>query len=133
MERSNWIIRVIGALVLVGLLVAGGYAVYQAGFAQGVHAELPQGATAPLDGNPYYGYPHFGFWPFFGFGIFFKILLFIFLFFIITRVFFFGMWAMAGGPRRHWRGGWHRNGWWHEDDEDEDEEEPKRRNLKTKK
>jgi hypothetical protein len=117
-------IRFVGALILIGLLVASGYAVYQAGFAQGAVAQLPPGdavgRVAP------YPYPHYGFYPFFGFGLFFKIAIFFFLFFFVSRLLMFGAWALMGGPRgKYWRRGWgHHPGWhWHDDEGKEEDPE----------
>lgn len=134
MVRGSWFLRFIGALILIGLLVAGGNAVYQAGFAHGAVAQLAEGATAPVTAFQQYGYPHFGFFPFFGAGIFVRIIVFMFIFFFIMRMIFFGSWALAGGPgRRHMHRGWHRHGWWDGDEEDEEEEKPKRKTSKVRK
>src|SRR5512146_2823431 len=94
--------RVLLTLLLVGLLVAGGVALYQLAFSQGYQA----GAIASGDGGSnvqpaYPGYWHgwggfgfpFFFWPF---GLFLGIGFIFFLFFIVG-----GLFRMGG--RRHWR------------------------------
>lgn len=116
------VLRVIGLLLLVGLIAGGGFMAYKAGVAQGVSqapavataisqaAENGQGAPIPpmMYNHEFgygYGYPtmynrhHFGFFP--G-GICFSIF-FLFLFFGFLKIIFFrGM--------RH--GGHHRHGPW---------------------
>ncbi len=105
------VLRVIGVLLLLGLLVGGGYMAYKAGVAQGI-TQAPAVATAiskaaengqgipvmPMHGYGYsYGpdlYPYHGF-GFFPFGICGSIL-FVFFFFGLLRMLFF----------RPWRGGW---------------------------
>ncbi len=109
MFRNGSIFRLIGALLLVGLVVAGGYMAYQAGVAQGI-AQAPEIAEAvqeaqpgpsiygPGYGYPYrFGYPHY-FNPFGGicFSIFF-----LFLFFGLLRFVFFP-WRRGWGHHGHW-------------------------------
>src|SRR5688572_27129796 len=121
MYGKGLIFRVIGALLLVGLMVAGGYMAYQAGVAQGV-AGAPVVATAIAqaaesgEGSPMiygYGYPHpygfgrhhFGFLPF---GICGSILFVFFFFGLLRMIFFRGMgWGHHGHGHwgRHWEGG----------------------------
>ena len=76
MFRGGWIVfRIIGTLILIGFLVAGGSMLYHAGQAQGYAAGLAaagQEQTAPAPNNgmaPYYGMPpYYGFAPYYGFG-----------------------------------------------------------------
>jgi hypothetical protein len=118
-NRGSFVLRLIGALLLVGLMIGGGVMAYRAGVAQGI-AQAPQVATAisnaaesgqPLPvpaygygyGYPYYGFhPHFGFFPFGGI---FGIILFFFLFFGLMRLIFFRRWAWGYG-HMHGRGPW---------------------------
>ena len=120
-NRGSFVLRLIGALLLVGLMIGGGVMAYRAGVAQGI-AQAPQVATAisnaaesgqPLlvpaygygYGYPYYGFhPHFGFFPFGGI---FGIILFFFLFFGLMRMIFFRRWAWGYGHMHrhgHWKG-----------------------------
>jgi hypothetical protein len=118
-NRGSFVLRLIGALLLVGLMIGGGVMAYRAGVAQGI-AQAPVVAEALSNaaesgqgmpaygygyGYPYYGFrPHFGFFPFSGiFGFF----LFIFLFFGLMRLIFFRRWAWGYGHmhgRGHWKG-----------------------------
>ncbi len=107
--RGSILFRILRALLLVGILVAAGVFIFQAGQAQGYAlglAAADKGTTvnppAPL---PYYGYGYgYGirpfFFPFFPLGG----LLFIFgLFFLLSFVF-------GGFRRRYWyhqQGGWY--------------------------
>lgn len=109
----NTAIRVVAALLLVGLLVGIGVGVYNAGVSQG----LAQNVTAVASGAPSvaYGYypgfvgPHWG-WGFGFFGIFFWILG-IFLIFGLLRLAFgwgrggYGRWG-GYGPGGYGPGGW---------------------------
>lgn len=125
MFRNGFVFRLIGVLLLIGLVAAGGFMAYKAGIAQGV-SQAPAVATAisqaaengqavpPMVGpgygygfHPYgFGYPHhFGFFPLGGicFSIFF-----IFLFFGFLKMIFFRPWRhghMHGPWSRHWEGG----------------------------
>jgi hypothetical protein len=129
MFRNGLIFRVIGVLLLIGLMSAGGYMAYHAGIAQGV-TQAPEVATAiaqaaqngqgapvpPMYGHGYeygYGYPMyhhpFGFFPF---GAICGSIFFLFLFFgLLKMIFFRGMmhrgWdGHKHGPwGRHWEGG----------------------------
>jgi uncharacterized membrane protein len=125
MSRNGLVFRIIGALLLIGLMAAGGYIVYKAGVTQGVSqapavataiaqaAENGQGAPVPpmMYGREYgYGYypmygHHFGFFPF---GAICGSILFLFLFLGLMRMIFFrGMW------HRGWEG--HKHGPWDKD------------------
>ncbi len=128
MYPRNCFIRMLGGLILLAILFVGGYFVFQAGVVQGAAGQLPAEAVAPM--TPYH--PYFGFIPFFGLGIFFKIALLAFAFFFVMRLFMFGAWAAFGGPsyRRHWRQ--HRS-WWDEDESDNEESGPKDTKPKTEK
>jgi hypothetical protein len=117
------ILRVLAALLLIGLLVGGGMAVYRAGFAQGYAvgassataggAEVAPGG-APL--SPYYPYypgmmyPHFGFFPFMPLGglCLFGLLIFFAFGALLRGPRHWGHHAWAhgpeGGPHGHWHG-----------------------------
>jgi len=115
-NRGSFVLRLIGVLLLIGLMIGGGVMAYRAGVAQGI-AQAPavaealsnaaeSGQALPVPaygyGYPYYGFrPHFGFFPFGGF---FGFILFIFLFFGLMRLIFFRRWAWGYGhmhrPRR---------------------------------
>ena len=131
MFRNGLIFRLIGVVLLIGLMIAGGFMVYNAGVVQGTSqapavataiskaAENGQAAPVPpmMYGNGYgygYAYPysfghrhHFGFIPF---GICGSIL-FLFFFFGLLRMLFFRPWHSGWGGYRHgpwgkhWEGG----------------------------
>jgi hypothetical protein len=132
-NRGSYVWRLIGILVLVGLVAGGGVMAYRAGVAQGIAqapevvaafasaAENGQGLPMPGYGYPVYGMrPHFGFFPLGGI---FGFILSVFLFFGLLRL-IFRPWAWGYDPR-HGRGPW--NGyappWAHE--EESDTTEPK--------
>ena len=122
MFRNGLAFRIIGVLLLIGLLVAGGMFVYRAGVAQGVSqapevAEAIQQTSENNDGAPMmygrefgYGYPyhHRGF----GFGHHFELfpfgfcasILFLFFFFGFLRMIFFRGWAHKHGHWGKWEG-----------------------------
>jgi hypothetical protein len=117
--RGSFVLRLIGVLLLVGLMVGGGVIAYRAGVAQGI-AQSPAVAEAlsnatdngqplPAPGYGYgYGYPYYGFRPHFGFFPFGGILggiLFFFLFFGLLRLIFFRPWGWHYG-HMHGRGPW---------------------------
>jgi hypothetical protein len=129
MFRNGLVFRIIGALLLIGLIAAGGFMAYKAGVEQGV-AQAPAVATAiaksvengqgaPIPPMMYdrgygygpgypmmYGHHEFGFFPLGGicFSIFF-----LFLFFGLMKMVFFRRMHHEGhsyGPwGRHWEGG----------------------------
>ena len=113
-NRGSSVLRLIGALLLVGLMIAGGVMAYRAGVAQGIAqapavAEALSNATESGQGLPVpaygYGYPVYGLRPHFGFFPFGGILgfiLFIFLFFGLLRL-IFRPWAWHYGSM-HGRG-----------------------------
>ena len=97
--------RFLFSLLLIGLLVAGGVALYQFAFAQGYQAgALASGSTGGNGTLAQPGYPGYApYWPVFAFPLFFPPFgLFLgfgfifFLFFIVGGLFRFG-------GRRHWR------------------------------
>ena len=120
-NKGSFVWRLIGVLLLVGLMIGGGVMAYRAGMAQGIAqapvvaealsnaAESGQGLSVPGygygHGYPVYGMrPHFGFFPFGGI---FGFILFIFLFFGLMRLIFFRRWAWGYGHmhgRGHWKG-----------------------------
>jgi hypothetical protein len=130
------VLKVIGVLLLIGLIIGGGFMVYQAGVSQGI-AQAPavakaiqqasqNGQTAPVPPMMYargfgddfgygmgyyphmYGFNHFGFFPFGGILGF---LLFFFLIGGILKMLFFRRMAWGYGPHGHPWGGppWMRN------------------------
>jgi hypothetical protein len=124
-NRGSFVIRLIGALLLVGLMIGGGVMAYRAGVVQGI-AQAPamaealsnaaeSGQSLPVPGYGYgYAYPHYGFRPHFGFlpfGGIFGFILFIFLFFGLLRMVFFRPWAWHYG-HMHGRGPWKGYGPW---------------------
>jgi hypothetical protein len=116
---GSFIVRLLLALVLIGLLVAGGTALYRAGWANGYQAaavsagNAGKAVTPPV---PYFAYPpaYFGpgyFYPgFFPFGPLLGIGFFLLVFFLIGGIFrfaFYRRWAGkygSGGP--YGPGGW---------------------------
>jgi hypothetical protein len=118
-NRGSFVLRLIGALLLVGLMIGGGVMAYRAGVAQGI-AQAPvvaqaiskaaeSGQALPVPAYSYgYGYPVYGFRPHFGFfplGGIFGFFLLIFLFFGLMRLIFFRRWAWGYG-HMHGRGPW---------------------------
>ncbi len=130
MFRNGFVFRLIGVLLLLGLIAAGGFMVFRAGEAQGI-AQAPAVATAisqaaengqvaPIPpmmygyGSPYgYGYGmhgyghHFGFFPF---GAICGSIFFLFFFFGFMKMIFFrgmhhGSHHMRGPWGKHWEGG----------------------------
>jgi hypothetical protein len=142
-NRGSFVLRLIGALLLVGLMIGGGVMAYRAGVAQGIAqapavaealsnaAESGQGLPVPAYG---YGYPYYGFRPHFGFfpiGGIFGFILFLFLFFGLMRLIFFRRWAwhyghMHGrGPWKGYGGPWGTPPWAREGEEDDEQKEKK--------
>lgn len=119
-NNGSFVWRLIGALLLIGLLIGGGVMAYRAGVAQGI-AQAPEVAAAisdasesggalPIPGHGYgypgyRMYPHFGFFPFGGI---FGVILFIFLFFGLMRL-IFRPWGWHYG-HMHGRGYWKKHG-----------------------
>lgn len=108
MWRGSIVFRLLAAVVMIGILVAAGVMIFQAGQAQGyalaaanagkeLAPQVP--GQAPYFAPYYYGRPYFGFWPhlfFFPLGLFFFGLLF---FFLIGGIFRRSMWRHGGwGP-----------------------------------
>ena len=101
--------RILLALMLVGVLAVGGFALYRFGYVQGYQVSAlssanSSGSTPPVPVAPplAYGYAYpYGFWPFFPpFGLFACIGGFFLLFFLFGGLFRFG-------GRRHWaKEGW---------------------------
>jgi len=147
--RGSFVLRLIGALLLVGLMIGGGAMAYRAGVAQGV-AQAPEvaaaisnaaenGQSAPMPGYGYgYGYPYYGFRPHFGFfpfGIF-GFILFAFLFFGLLRMIFFRPWRwhyahMRGhGPWKGYGGPWGPPPWARDEKENEAEADAEKKDEK---
>lgn len=123
MFRNGLIFRLIGVLLLLGLVVAGGYTTYKAGIAQGImqspdvaaaiEKTAENGQAAPIIPMYSYGYPHpYGFGHPHFFNPFFAVcgsILFLFVFFGALRMIFFRPWRMGWGHRGHWGKGWEGN------------------------
>ena len=129
-NKGSFILRLVGILLLIGLVIGGSVMAYRVGVAHGI-AQAPEvaqalsdavedGAALPVPGRGY-GFPYltnrmrpqFGFLPFpsiFGF------FLFLLLFFGLLRLVFFRPWAWHYGPM-HGRGPWDIPTWTREDKE----------------
>jgi hypothetical protein len=123
MFRNGFIFRLIGVLLLLGLVAAGGYMTYKAGLAQGIaqspdvaaaiEKSVENGQFAPV--MPIYGYPRpYGFGHPYFFNPFLAVcgsILFFFLFFGALRMIFFRPWHRGWAHHRHhapwgkWEGG----------------------------
>jgi hypothetical protein len=131
-NRGSFFLRLLGALILTGALLAGGALLFRAGQAQGYQMGVTAGAaangetpeTAPVVPyspgywpayGPYYPGPHFGFFPFAPFGGLCGSILLVFLALFALRLIFRprfwghpGYWHghphPAGGPP--WTRGW---------------------------
>ncbi len=115
-QQGNFVLRFLGALILIGALAGGGFMLFRAGQAQGyalglasAGKELSAPGAAPANPPvPYYGYGYYHpfFMPFFApFGLFGFGLPLLFFFLIvggISRLFFWrrhAMWHAGYGPR----------------------------------
>ena len=122
MFRNGFIFRLIGVVLLLGLVTAGGFMAYKAGVAQGI-AQAPEvaaaieksaenGQVAPVPPMMYgYGYPHgYGFgYPhhFFNpFGAICSSIFFFFLFFGFMKMIFFRRMRHGWGHHGPWKKGW---------------------------
>ncbi len=117
MFRFGWIARFLLTLLLVAVIIGGGYSLYRFGWAQGYQAgavtvAAPNQGTTPQSPAPYYGFPPYHFYgPGYGFPFFFPFFplvgigFFLLFFFLIGSLFRFGAY-------RHWHGyggpGWGR-------------------------
>jgi hypothetical protein len=98
-RRRGFFRIVLVALLIGGLFSLGSYF----GWMQGYNAGLA--ATDGGGGQAFGPYPYYGFGPlgvpfFFGFGLIFKLAFFFLIFMLFARLFRFGWWGMAHGPRR---------------------------------
>ena len=126
MSKKNWILaRALGAVITIGLLVAGGVLVYRAGWSQGYVASSPVVEGKEIE-MPAFGFGHPG-WRFapvpyraapimFGAG-FLKIGLLVLFLAVIGRMLRFVLWGPAGwfgmaGPRFRHTTGYHRAARW---------------------
>lgn len=151
MFRNGFIFRLIGVLLLVGLVAAGGFMAYKAGVAQGINqapeiadaiqqsAEDGQPAASPMYGPYGYGHPYgysFGYRHHFNpfAGVCFSIFFLFFFFGFLKMIFFRGMrhgWGHHGhGPWGKWEGGvppmfdeWHKRAHGEKPAEDTDKKE----------
>lgn len=127
MFRNGFIFRLIGVLLLLGLVAGGAFMAYNAGVAQGV-AQAPEVAIAiekaaeedaPV--SPMYGYAHgyphplvygytFGYSHHFNpFGMICGSILFLFLFFGFMKMIFFRGMRHGWGHHGHWGKDWEGN------------------------
>jgi len=122
-KNGNWFLwRGLAALVLVGLLIVGGLAVYRMGWSEGyaagqLTAEGEESATAPYGppGSQWLGRPLF-YPPFMsGAGVLLRVILLVLLLGLMGKLLRFIVWgivgapAMAGAWAHHWRRPhWHR-------------------------
>ena len=123
-SKSKFWFSLIGAILLIAVIIGGGYMAYRAGFNQGAISEIAGDVEWTFEDAPFFHpYKHMGRSPSFG-GIFFGILFFFLVIGLIKRLFFIPPWGYARhmppgmkyGSRawkRHYWGNW---------DEDEDEE-----------
>ncbi len=134
------LLRFLLALLVIGVLIAGGTALYRTGMAQGYQLgalaanSANKGAAPQLPYNgymPFYpGYPGFGFPFFHPFGIFLGIGFFLLILFLIGGAFRMAMWRRWGGPQAFGQGRcgypaeppWHRA--WHEQRSEQPSEAP---------
>ena len=123
MFRNGFIFRLIGVLLLLGLVTAGGFMAYKTGVAQGI-AQAPEvavaieksaenGQVAPIPPMMYgYGYPHpqgygFGYPHHFNpFGAICFSIFFLFLFFGFMKMIFFRRMRHGWGHHGSWKKGW---------------------------
>lgn len=119
MFRNGFIFRLIGVLLLLGLVAGGAFMAYNAGVAQGIAqapevAEANQGSAGsgqfipPMMGYGYpygFGHPHF----FNPFGAICFSFLFLFLFFGAMRMIFFRRMRHGWGHHGPWGKGWEGN------------------------
>jgi len=112
MSKLWFLVRALVVLIVIGLLIVGGVALYRAGWSQGyvagpLAAEGEDVTTAPY---PYYGFGYmarpFGFAPFlFGAGLLFLLIVTVGRLFRLLawkRVMAGGSWPMAAHWARHW-------------------------------
>ena len=106
MFRRRLIWGALRALIIITLFAIGGVVLYNIGWAQGSASTLAAaGETGAAATRHFRSFGH-GFSALLsGIGLFFML---VFLFFIFSRLFWFGAWAIAGRPGRryfkHWRG-----------------------------
>lgn len=118
-KKGLWFVaRAVAMLVLVGLVVAGGFAIHYISWSQGYSAGQLSGEGEEVATPPYFpGGPEYFMWhspamhhPFNIVGTLFKIGLFILFFVIVFKLIRFVIWgsvfrhAMAGPWGRHWYG-----------------------------
>ncbi len=136
-KTSSFLIRFLGALLLVALLIGGGVMLFSAGQTRGYMlgantAGSPSTAVEPgaALSNPYW-YPHmgyhFGFFPFMHFGGLFAFLGMALLFCFLLRLVFFpfrGRFFNGDYPRGHWHGHPYWHGPWDEEPKSEKPDKP---------
>ena len=102
------VFRILAGLVLLAAIAGVAFFAFNAGVAS--HMQLP---AAPNGQTPYYGYPLWRPFPFFGFGFgCFGPLIALFLLFLAFRAFSFMFWGPGWGRMHHrgWRHGWNEEG-----------------------
>ena len=115
MNRNGFgIMRILGILLVIGVLVGAGMAIFQSGQAQGYAEGLAAAGKELPAPAPYYGYgmmrPHF--FPFMaGFGWFFGNIPFVLILFLIGGMFRRFAWGRHGMGYGPWAGGPHGHPW----------------------
>jgi hypothetical protein len=103
MSKKWFVVKALATLIIIGLLILGGFTIHRIGWSQGYQmgqlvAGGEKGAVAPYG----FGYP----------GLFLTVGLLLLLLVVIgkfLRLLIWGPWMMVGGPRyAHWARHWHR-------------------------
>ena len=102
LKKRFWVVP-LAALIIVALLILGGFAIHSISWSQGYRmGQLAAGGEGDVvvPYAPYgFGYP----------GLFITIGLLFLLLIVVSKFFRFWAWRMAGGPWGvHWAGHWHR-------------------------
>lgn len=125
MSKTRFWFSLIGSLVLIVVILVGGYMAYQYGFSQGAIAEQAGEAGSVPQPFPFYG--HKFYYPHFGIGnLFFGLLFFFIVFGLIKRLIFFPFWGWHRRPYMH--KGWkhyHMPPWFWDDEDEESESDAK--------
>ncbi len=105
MDGKIWF-RIVAVLVLIAAIAGVAFFAFNAGVA--THVQLPANGNGQAP-YPYYAYPFWRPFPFFGFGCFGPLIA-LFLLFLAIRAMGFLFWGGRGGRWGHMRRGW-RRGW----------------------